>query len=251
VAAQLDLQHRNNDVRLLAGGVVMAPGSNPSMLGIAADIPPDGRAVLYVQIRQALNRDYLNRDYPVWKPGETVERLERHRQFFAFERESFDAHSPDRQGCVLTDGSGESVNRTTERVVRGENANDEDRAARTDEDQAARTGEDQDEDQDEDQSAGDQEQTRPPAHRPVKVIPHWDEAMEVAGKQRAHNPAIAGTAVEMRSVKTWLSDRGIYIVDSNDENKKKAELNPTLHPYSDRQLLRRIEDHFKDHPDRS
>jgi hypothetical protein len=218
VAMRLDLQHRNNDVHLLAGGVVIAPGSNPSLLGIVAHIPPDGRAVLYVQIRQALSGNY-----PVWEPGGTVESLERHRQFWTFERESFDAHSPDQQGGALQ-----------------ENANHEAPSTPV---APPRIGEDQ--------PVGDQELTQPPAHRPEKVIPRWEEAMEYAGKQRRHNPAIAGSAAEMRSIKTWLSDRGIYIVESNDENKKKAELNPTLHPYSDRQLQRRIENWFKDHPDRS
>src|SRR5215472_7060443 len=102
VAVQLDLQHRNNDIHLLAGGVVIAPGSNPSLLGIVAHIPPDGRAVLYVQIR-----DSLNRDCPVWEPGETAERLERHRQLWTFERESFHAQTRhlDQQGGALQENA--------------------------------------------------------------------------------------------------------------------------------------------------
>jgi hypothetical protein len=88
VAARLDAQHREGDVRLLGGDVAMAPGANPAMLGIAAHIPPDGRAVLYIQVRKALAGDY-----PIWD-GETVTSLSQHHQFWAFERENFDAHFP-------------------------------------------------------------------------------------------------------------------------------------------------------------
>jgi hypothetical protein len=101
VAARLDARHREGEIRLLAGGVVMAPGANPAMMGIAAHIPPDGRAVLYVQVRKALVGDY-----PIWD-GKTVESLEKHHQFWTFERKSFDAHLPDEPvaDAPVSDGS--------------------------------------------------------------------------------------------------------------------------------------------------
>src|SRR5262249_19838001 len=89
VAARLDAQQREGDVRLLGGNVAIAPGANPSMLGVKAHISPDGRAFLYVQVRKGLAGDY-----PIWD-GETVTSLSQHHQFWAFERESFDAHFPD------------------------------------------------------------------------------------------------------------------------------------------------------------
>ncbi len=88
VAARLDAQHRDGDVRLLGGDAMMAPGANPSMLGVKAHIAPDGRAFLYVQVRKGLVGDY-----PIWD-GETVTSLRKHHEFWAFERESFDAHLP-------------------------------------------------------------------------------------------------------------------------------------------------------------
>jgi hypothetical protein len=95
VASRLDQQHRDGDVRLLGNGVVMAPGANPRMLGVKAHILPDGRAVLYVQVRMGLHGG----DYPVWDgetvTGETEGSLTKHHKFWMFERKSFDDHLPD------------------------------------------------------------------------------------------------------------------------------------------------------------
>src|SRR5262245_9368144 len=89
VAARLDAQHREADVPLLGGGVAIAPGANPSMLGIKAHIRPDGRAFLHVQVRKALDGNYT-----LWD-GKTEPSLEEHHKFWTFERKSFDAHLPD------------------------------------------------------------------------------------------------------------------------------------------------------------
>jgi len=89
VAARLDVQHRKDDVFLLGGGVAMPPGSNPSMLGIVAHIPPAGPPFLYVQCRAGRPPG------PIWDVGMTLEDLNKHHRFWAFERESFDDHFPD------------------------------------------------------------------------------------------------------------------------------------------------------------
>jgi hypothetical protein len=86
VAARLDAQHRERGVRLLGGNVVIAPDSNPSMLGIEAHTLSDGKSFLYVQVRKDIGPGY-----PVWD-GETVLSLEKHHDFWAFERESFQTH---------------------------------------------------------------------------------------------------------------------------------------------------------------
>jgi hypothetical protein len=88
VASRLDAQHRDGEVRLLGGGVVIDARSNPVMLGIKAHIASDGRAALYVEIRRALAGNY-----PMWD-GKTVESLERHHRFWAYDRTTFDAHFP-------------------------------------------------------------------------------------------------------------------------------------------------------------
>jgi hypothetical protein len=96
VASRLDAQHREGEIRLLGGGVVMAPNANPVMLGIAAHIPSDGKASLYVQVRQALAGYYPVVGVATENPAESfsAERLERHHQFWTFERASFETHLP-------------------------------------------------------------------------------------------------------------------------------------------------------------
>ena len=98
VAEWLDTKHRRGDVGLLGGGVAMSPSANPAMLGIVARIMPNGRAVLYVQVRQALKGDY-----PIWD-GKTIsgdkrnkkkwESLDRHHRFWAYDRTTFEQHFP-------------------------------------------------------------------------------------------------------------------------------------------------------------
>jgi hypothetical protein len=85
VAERLDTMHRRGEVRLLAGKAMVAPSGNPKMLGVVAHVLSDGKAVLYVQVRQGLAGDY-----PIWD-GEDVESLKEHHRFWAFERDSFDA----------------------------------------------------------------------------------------------------------------------------------------------------------------
>jgi len=85
VAERLDTLHRRGEVGLLAGKALVAPGSNPRMLGVVAHVLSDGKAVLYVQVRQGLVGNY-----PVWD-GKDVECLKEHHRFWAFERESFEA----------------------------------------------------------------------------------------------------------------------------------------------------------------
>jgi hypothetical protein len=87
VASRLNDQHREGDVCLLAGDIAMDPGSNPSMLGIVAHIPPDGRAFLYVQVRSGRPAG------PVWD-GRTSESLAEHHRVWAFDRATFDEHFP-------------------------------------------------------------------------------------------------------------------------------------------------------------
>jgi hypothetical protein len=87
VASRLDAQHREREVRLLGGDVPMAPASNPAMLGISTRVLPDGEPVLFVQMR-----DSFDRPMSVWD-GKMAS-LEQHRQFWTFERESFEAHFP-------------------------------------------------------------------------------------------------------------------------------------------------------------
>jgi hypothetical protein len=88
VAARLDTAHREGEIRLLGGDVPMAPRAIPAMMGIVAHVPSDGRAFLYVEVRKGLAGDY-----PIWD-GKTVGSLEKHHQFWTFERKSFDAHLP-------------------------------------------------------------------------------------------------------------------------------------------------------------
>jgi hypothetical protein len=92
VASRLDAQHREGEIRLLGGGVAIAPNANPAMLGVAAHISSDGRACLYVQVRRGLAGNY-----PTWHSApddDTTESLDRHHQFWTFERKSFDTHMP-------------------------------------------------------------------------------------------------------------------------------------------------------------
>src|SRR5262249_45661616 len=94
--SRLDAQHRDGDVGLLGGGAAMAPDANPAMLGIAAHIPPDGKAALYVQVRQGLVGYYPVVGSVTENPAESFspEPLERHHQFWTFERKSFEDHFP-------------------------------------------------------------------------------------------------------------------------------------------------------------
>ena len=51
-------------------------------------------------------RKALVGDYPIWD-GKTVESLEKHHQFWTFERKSFEAHLPDEPvaNAPVSDGS--------------------------------------------------------------------------------------------------------------------------------------------------
>jgi hypothetical protein len=88
VAARLDAQHREGDVLLLGGGIAIPPASNPSMLGIVAHSPPAGPPFLYVQMRAGRPPG------PIWNVGMTLEDLDKHHQFWTFERKSFEDHFP-------------------------------------------------------------------------------------------------------------------------------------------------------------
>jgi hypothetical protein len=85
VAERLDTLHRRGELCLLAGGVMVAPSSNPNMLGLVARNLVDGTPVLLVQVRQDLTGDY-----PIWDQA-TMESLKRHHEFWAFERAGFEA----------------------------------------------------------------------------------------------------------------------------------------------------------------
>src|SRR5262249_1766625 len=89
VAARLDALHRDGDVGLLGGDTAIAPGANPSMLGVKAHIPPDGRAVLYIQIRKPLAGRIPT------GAGESGPGWENPHKFGRFERKAFDPHFPD------------------------------------------------------------------------------------------------------------------------------------------------------------
>jgi hypothetical protein len=84
VASRLDAEYRDGGIRLLGNGVAMAPNSSPSLLGIAAYIASDGKAVLYVDVRQALP------GYSSSQPSWPVDHLEQHHRFWTFERASFE-----------------------------------------------------------------------------------------------------------------------------------------------------------------
>jgi hypothetical protein len=96
VAEWLDTKHRRRRISLLAGGVAMAPSANPAMLGVAARLMPDGKPVLYAQVRQALGEDY-----PIWD-GETLTwdnskkkpSLDKHHESWMFDRMTFEQHFP-------------------------------------------------------------------------------------------------------------------------------------------------------------
>jgi hypothetical protein len=91
VAEWLDMQHRNGKLRLLAGGAAVAPIANPLMLGMKVRGAPDGRNILYVQVRQALDGDY-----PVWdgRSEEGPQGLRRHQEFWTYDRTTFEAVFP-------------------------------------------------------------------------------------------------------------------------------------------------------------
>jgi hypothetical protein len=92
VANWLNERHSEGDIRLLANGVAMAPGSNPSMLGIVAHVPQVGSAVLYVQVRHGRIDSPDGCAY--WQPDRSMELLEQHRLFWTFDRASFEKHFP-------------------------------------------------------------------------------------------------------------------------------------------------------------
>ena len=87
VKVRLETLQREGDIRLLANGVPMAPGATPTMLGVEADTL-HGRPILYIDVRKGLTGDY-----PIWD-GETLESLERHHRFWAYERTTFEACFP-------------------------------------------------------------------------------------------------------------------------------------------------------------
>jgi hypothetical protein len=88
VATWLDQRHRDGDLQLLAGDIVIAPATNPSMLGVVARGLPDGRTVLYVQVRKGLNIDC-----PVWD-GENEDALCKHQAFWSYGRTTFETIFP-------------------------------------------------------------------------------------------------------------------------------------------------------------
>jgi hypothetical protein len=197
VAAQLDAQHRNGDVRLLGGKV---PGANPTMLGVKAHISSDGRAILYVQVRKALAGNY-----PIWDGEATTSK---HHEFWAFERESFDAHAPKTADKALVNPGDRAVPLETE-PAEAEPAEPEPRQR--------------------------------PAHRVPRKIPRWTEAMEELKRQRERRLDLAEKPTEQaRSVARWLGKRGVEIVEPSSERAKDAELNPHIIVLSERQLIRRI-----------
>jgi hypothetical protein len=73
VANWLNLRQQTGKVRLLGDGEPIAPNANPSILGVMARIPPDGKAELYVEVRRSIDGCY---------------------QKWAFQRESFEANLP-------------------------------------------------------------------------------------------------------------------------------------------------------------
>jgi hypothetical protein len=88
VASWLDARHRDGELQLLAGKAEVAPGANPSMLGVKAYIPQTGKAVLYIQVRKALDGDY-----PIWDDKD-VERQRKHQEFWSYGRTTFERVFP-------------------------------------------------------------------------------------------------------------------------------------------------------------
>src|SRR6516165_1073306 len=84
VARWLDDRHREGDLQLLAGDLVIAPASNPSLLCVLARGLPDGRVVLYSQVRRAMTIDC-----PVWD-GESEDALRQHQEFWSYDRTPFE-----------------------------------------------------------------------------------------------------------------------------------------------------------------
>src|SRR5215469_4599812 len=73
VKTRLETSQREGDIRLLANGVPMAPGATPTQLGVEARIWPDGRAILYINVREGLNLVWDHKTMaPVWD-GEMLE----------------------------------------------------------------------------------------------------------------------------------------------------------------------------------
>jgi hypothetical protein len=88
VASWLDQRHRDGELQLLAGDIVIAPAANPSMLGVVARGLPDGRVVLYVQVRRAMTINCL-----VWD-GESEDGLREHHGFWSYGRTTFETVFP-------------------------------------------------------------------------------------------------------------------------------------------------------------
>ena len=92
VVEWLNDRHRRGHIDLLAGGVAVTPNTNPEMLGFAGRVLPNGKAVLYIQVRGSLT-DAEGRPYPLWD-GKTMESLKLHHQFWANDRTTFEQHFP-------------------------------------------------------------------------------------------------------------------------------------------------------------
>ena len=90
VVEWLNERHRRGHIDLLAGGVAVTANTNPAMLGFAGRVLPNGKAVLYIQVRQDLGNA---RSYPIWD-GKTMESLKLHQQVWANDRATFEQHFP-------------------------------------------------------------------------------------------------------------------------------------------------------------
>jgi hypothetical protein len=88
VASWLDDRHRDGDLQLLAGDIVIAPAANPSMLGVVAHIPQVGKAVLYIQVRKSMNIDC-----PLWD-CESETGLLKHQGYWSYGRTTFEEVFP-------------------------------------------------------------------------------------------------------------------------------------------------------------
>jgi hypothetical protein len=58
VANWLNLRQQGGEIRLLGDDELMAPNANPSILGVMARIPPDGKTELYIEVRRSIDRCY-------------------------------------------------------------------------------------------------------------------------------------------------------------------------------------------------